>query len=85
MRYYPLGKDLNYNHIPKSYQELLVFVWTQQNKSFDGMPWSISEGVKQSVTEFARIYIQQQPNSENILKQRFGNTYWSYLLFEAKN
>ncbi len=84
MRYYPLGKDLSYNHIPRSYQELLVFVWTQQNKSFDGMPWSISESVKQSVTDFARIYIKQ-PDAETILKQRFGNTYWSYLLFEAKN
>ena len=83
-KYYPLGRNLSYNHIPKSYQELLVFVWTQQNKSFDGMPWSISEAVKKSVTDFARIYITQ-PESEAILKQRFGDTYWSYLLFEAKN
>lgn len=26
MKYYPLGKDLGYNHIPISYQEALIFI-----------------------------------------------------------
>lgn len=45
MKYYPLGKDLGYNHIPISYQEALIFIWTQQHPNFQGLPWSISRNV----------------------------------------
>lgn len=81
MKYYPLGKSMDYHKIPRSYQEALVFIWTQQNNSFDGMPWSISPQIKHSVSNFARIYTQQT-NAEKLLKEKFGDTYWSYLLFK---
>ncbi|MCI6213784.1 DUF6057 family protein [Bacteroides heparinolyticus] len=81
MKYYPLGRDAGYDHIPRSYQEALVYVWTQTHKNFQGMPWSISPGVIQSVTDFARIYTSQQ-NARQLLQARFGNTYWNYLLLK---
>lgn len=81
MKYYPLGKDAGYNHIPRSYQEALVYVWTQTHKSFQGMPWSISQQVTKDVTDFARIYTSQQ-NARPMLQARYGNTYWYYLLFK---
>lgn len=81
MRYYPLGKHAGYDHIPRSYQEILVYVWTQSHSNFQGMPWSISPQVMQNVTDFARIYISQ-PNNRQLLKTRFGNTYWNYLLLK---
>ncbi|MDR2920179.1 MAG: DUF6057 family protein [Tannerella sp.] len=81
MRYYPLGKHAGYDHIPRSYQEVLVYVWTQSHSNFQGMPWSISPQVMQNVTDFARIYISQ-PNNRQLLQTRFGNTYWNYLLLK---
>lgn len=81
MKYYPLGKDAGYNHIPRSYQEALVYVWTQTHKSFQGMPWSVSQQVVRDVTDFARIYTSQQ-NARSMLQARYGNTYWYYLLFK---
>ena len=27
MKYYPLGKHAGYDHIPRSYQEALIYVW----------------------------------------------------------
>lgn len=80
LRYYPLGKDMGYTQIPRSYQEALSYVWTQQHSSFKGMPWSISPAVQQEITEFARAYVHN-PSNESFFKQRFEHTYWYYLLF----
>ena len=79
MKYYPLGRDAGYDHIPRSYQEALVYVWTQTHKNFQGMPWSISPQVVQNVIAFAQIYTSQ-PNAQQMLQTRFRDTYWSYLL-----
>lgn len=79
MKYYPLGRDAGYDHIPRSYQEALVYVWTQTHKNFQGMPWSISPQVVQNVIAFAQIYTSQS-NAQQMLQTRFRDTYWSYLL-----
>ncbi len=80
MTYYPLGRTMNYTHIPKSYQEALIYMWTQQNPNFNGLPWSISRNVLDGVSEFAHIYMKQK-QPEAILKEKYGKTYWYYLLF----
>jgi hypothetical protein len=79
MIYYPLGKYAGYDHIPRGYQEVLVYVWTQTHKNFQGIPWSISPQVAKDITDFARIYTSQQ-GVQQILQARYGNTYWYYLL-----
>lgn len=84
MKYYPLGKDAGYNHIPRSYQEVLVYVWTQTHKDFRGMPWSITPQVARDITEFAQIYMSRQGGTQQILQARFGGTYWYYLLRKSK-
>ena len=78
-RYYPLGRQMNYNHIPRAYQEALIYLWTQEHANFQGLPWSISQEVLQGVTEFARLYMQG-PKNEPLLREKYGNTYWAYLL-----
>lgn len=80
LKYYPLGKNMGYNFIPRSYQEALVYVWTQTHPNFHGIPWSISPIVMKEVTEFATHYIRK-PNDEAFFKNRFGKSYWYYLLF----
>ncbi len=79
-RYYPLGRQMGYNHIPRSYQEALIYLWTQEHSNFQGLPWSISQEVLQGVTEFARLYMQGQKN-EPLLREKYGKTFWNYLLF----
>lgn len=80
VKFYPLGKDLGYNHIPRAYQEALIFMWTQNHPNFQGLPWSISDSVLGGVTEFAHIYMKQK-NAEELLKEKYGKTFWYYLLF----
>lgn len=80
MKYYPLGKDLGYNHIPISYQEALIFIWTQQHPNFQGLPWSISRNVLEGVSEFARVYMTQKDSSLSFARntrRHFGITYYS--------
>ncbi|WP_300729250.1 DUF6057 family protein [uncultured Bacteroides sp.] len=79
MRYYPLGAHSDYDHIPKHYQELLVYVWTQTHNSWKGMPWSIYPDVMRDIMDFAKIF-STQSNAREYLKQRYGQTYWNYLL-----
>lgn len=80
LKYYPLGKNMGYNSIPRSYQEALVYVWTQTHSNFHGIPWSISPVVMKEVTEFATHYVRK-PNDKEFFKNRFEKSYWYYLLF----
>lgn len=51
MQYYPLGRYAGYDHIPRSLQEALVFCWTRNHRSFQGMPYSIDEDVVRRFVE----------------------------------
>lgn len=83
MMYYPLGKDLGYNHIPRSYQEALLFTWTQTHRSFQGMPYSILPEVMQAVNTFGSIY-QRNPNDPMLKAEPLKSSYWNYLLISEK-
>ena len=84
MRYYPLGREVGYKHIPHHYQELLAFVWTQEHSSFQGVPWSLSTEVMNEVSEFARIFLSKESETQALLQARFGHTYWYYLLYPSR-
>ncbi len=84
MKYYPLGKDAGYTHIPRSYQEALVYVWTQSHSNFKGMPWSISQQVMQRMADFIRIFTSRSTNMDAVLEARFPDTYWHYLYKQSK-
>jgi len=82
--YFPLGKDVGYNHIPKSYQEELLYIWSlKHHPAKEKAPWAIDPQVTQRLLEYAPIYLQER-NAKPILKERFGDTYWYYLHFGAK-
>lgn len=84
INYYPLGKDINYNHIPKSYQEELLFIWSLKHHPLkEKAPWPIDPQITERLLEYAPIYLQEK-NAAPILKERFGDTYWYYLHFGAK-
>lgn len=79
MAYYPLGRNLGYNHIPRSYQEALLFSWTQTHRNFNGLPYSIIPEVMQAVNTFGSIY-QQNPNDPRLKAEPLKSSYWNYLL-----
>lgn len=81
LQFYPLGKYTDFDHIPRSYQEALVYIWTQSHKDFNGIPWGISNEVANDVTDFARVYISN-PNDPSLTQGHFAQTYWSYYLLK---
>jgi len=82
-KYYPLGRYAGYTRIPTSYQEALVFTWTQSHDSFGGMPWSIEPPTIQAMADFGRRYTAN-PNDPTLTDGYLGRTYWSYLLKGSK-
>ncbi|MCH3968886.1 MAG: DUF6057 family protein [Prevotella sp.] len=78
-KYYPLGRFVGYTEIPRSYQEVLVYLWTQSHTSFEGIPYSVTPEVCNDVTDFARAYIAN-PHDPGLVTGKMGGTYWSYLL-----
>ena len=75
----PLIQHTNYKQIPRSYQEALTFAWAQNHTNFDSMPWNVSPNVKQAMTDFVKLYRTSTSNVQNLLKERYGKTYWYYI------
>lgn len=77
--YYPLGKYVDYNHIPRYYQEALVYIWTQNHSSFQGMPWSISENTQREMVSFAQMY-QADKHNPALHEGHLKSSFWTYYL-----
>lgn len=77
--YYPLGKYIGYDHIPRAYQEALVYIWTQTHSSYQGLPWSISETTQREMVAFAQMY-QANKNNPALREGRFKSSFWNYYL-----
>lgn len=82
-KYYPIGRYADYTRIPTSYQEALVFIWTQSHNSFNGMPWSIEQPTMRAMADFGQRYTAN-PNDPALTSGYLGRTYWSYLLKVSK-
>jgi hypothetical protein len=78
--YYPLGKNIAYQHIPLSYQEALIYLWGLSNNDPSTIPHPVSNEVKQKVQAYGQIYTSYQ-NSEPMLRRQYADTYWYYLHF----
>lgn len=78
-QYYPMGQSLDYKQIPRSYQEALLLIWTQQHNDFQGMPWSIDPAIARRMTQFINDYTAQKPAA--YMKAQYAGTYWTYYFF----
>ncbi len=76
---YPLGKTLNYSHIPLSYQEALVFTWVNGHDSWEGLPWSINPNVLKRMQQFIADASTPNPDKKALM-QKYNGTYWAYLI-----
>lgn len=80
MEYFHLGSSVGYRRIPTAFQEALAFVWTQSHDDFSEVPWAIDPAVQTRIQAFARLWTSGGDNSQTLLAQQFGDTYWYYLL-----
>lgn len=80
IRYFPLSKSLNYQAIPKNFQEALLYVWevTNEDKSKE-IPYKISGAIRTRSNTYKKQY--GQTRNAKIMGDSFGDTYWYYLHF----
>ncbi len=82
MRFYELGNEIPYFSIPTYFQEALVVLWSSQNKPFNEMPWTIDTEIVNNMKAFISRY--NSVTDKKSLADKFGDTYWYYLLCMKK-
>ena len=84
MQYYQLTSQLkNYTRIPRSYQETMVYVWSQNHPDLTGIPVKIDGSVIQMYNQF-RQYYSVNKNNPQLQNGPLAKTVWNYFLFERK-
>lgn len=83
--YYPLGKGINYQHIPVHFQEALIYVWALNNQDqTKNIPYPISNDVKNNLRTYGNIYTSYK-DPRSMLRKQFTGTYWYYFHFRKHN
>lgn len=82
LKYYPLGKEIGYRQIPRSYQEAMVYAWGLNHRDMQGIPYPVSPSVLADVQAYGKIYTSRQ-QAEPLLRGRFSGTYWYYLHYRG--
>jgi hypothetical protein len=80
MRYFPLCKGYYSYHIPRYYQEALIFVWTHSHRDFNNLPWRIDPLILQKVYDFSQTYSSNY-DAQSLLQNQYSDTYWYYFLY----
>lgn len=80
IRYFPLSSSLNYQVIPKHFQEALLYIWEINNED---PTKEISYPINNTIRARLRDYKKQYANTRNarMIEKRFGDTFWYYLHF----
>jgi len=82
VKYFPLGKSLDYQEIPSHFQEALILFWSTQSANFDQTPWPITDPVKQYLVSYAKAYnTNGRENADPRSMADFSQTYWYYYHF----
>ena len=80
-QYFPLGESLNYQSIPVSYQEALIYIWGMSNTDpTQEIPYPVNPAIKQRFQAF-RTISGRSSDPEPSLRAEFSDSYWYYLNF----
>ena len=79
MQYYPLGRFVQFDHIPYAIQQVLVGSWLQQHNSLQGMPYSVDQQNVESTVNFIRAYMTNR-NDPALNQPPLCYNAWHYLL-----
>lgn len=70
---------LQFMQMPRTYQEAFLLLWVQNHSDFDGLPEFIDRRNAERISAFMKD--SQQKTDGNIMRQRYGNTYWYYYIY----
>lgn len=82
MEYYPLGRYVDYDHIPRSFQEILVGTWLKTHADPRTIPYSVDQSVVNNTIDFLRTY-SANAKDPALSQPPYVNNAWYYMLLSG--
>ena len=83
MQYYPLGRFVDYDHIPRSFQEILIEQWMKTHNDPRTIPYSVDAQTVNNTLNFIQMYIQN-PKDPQLSQQPYVSNAWYYMVIQGK-
>ena len=79
MQYYPLGRFVDYDHIPRSFQEILIGNWMKTHNDPRTIPYSVDAQTVNNTLSFIQLYMQN-PKNPQLNAQPYVSNAWHYMM-----
>ena len=82
MQYYPLGRFVGYDHIPRSFQEILIGNWMKTHSDPRTIPYSVDAQNVNNTLNFIQLYMQN-PKDPQLNQQPYVSNAWHYVMVQG--
>ena len=82
MQYYPLGRFVGYDHIPRSFQEILIEQWMKTHNDPRTIPYSVDAQNVNNTLNFIQIYLRN-PKDPQLSQQPYVSNAWHYMVVQG--
>ena len=83
VQYYPLGRFVDYDHIPRSFQEILIGNWMKTHSDPRTIPYSVDAQNVNNTLNFIQLYMQN-PKDPQLDQQPYVSNAWHYMVIQDK-
>ena len=83
MQYYPLGRFVGYDHIPRTFQEILIGNWMKTHSDPRTIPYSVDAQNVNNTLNFIQLYMQN-PKNPQLGQQPYVSNAWYYMMVQDK-
>lgn len=82
MQYYPLGRFVGYDHIPRTFQEILIGNWMKTHSNPRTIPYSVDAQNVNNTLNFIQLYMQN-PKDPQLGQQPYVSNAWHYVMVQG--
>ena len=82
VQYYPLGRFVGYDHIPRSFQEILIGNWMKTHSDPRTIPYSVDAQNVNNTLNFIQLYMQN-PKDPQLSQQPYVSNAWYYVMVQG--
>lgn len=82
MQYYPLGRFVGYDHIPRTFQEILIGNWMKTHSNPRTIPYSVDAQNVNNTLNFIQLYMQN-PKDLQLGQQPYVSNAWHYVMVQG--
>ena len=82
MQYYPLGRFVGYDHIPRTFQEILIGNWMKTHSDPRTIPYSVDAQNVNNTLSFIQLYMQN-PKDPQLGQQPYVSNAWHYMMVQG--